>query len=54
MSDVADVIKWAVIGIVTIIFAYALVRSMSFAYFRTKLAYLRAAMKEMTKGDGNG
>lgn len=46
-----DLFSCVIIGLMVLIFAYALVRSISFAYFRTKLDYLRAAMKEMTKGE---
>jgi len=46
-----QILNWVIGGILIIIFAYALVRSASFAYFRTKLSYLREAMKEMAKGE---
>lgn len=41
-------------GLLLIIFAYAIVRSVSFAYFRTKYEYLRRSMKEIRKGDNDG
>lgn len=46
-----EIVNWALFGAAILVFAYVLTRSISFAYFRTKLEYLRAAMKEMTKGD---
>ncbi len=49
MEEAGILIKWVVVGVFLIIFAYALVRSVSFAYFRTKAEY-----KEMTKGDQDG
>lgn len=39
------------LGLLVLMFCYALARGVSFAYFRTKLEYLRAAMKEMRKGE---
>ena len=47
----ADVFSWAAAGVLILLFAYALVRVVSFAYFRTKFEHFRATMKELTKGD---
>ena len=52
--SVTELVYWVSAGLLTLLFAYALVRSVSFAYFRTKLEYLRKALKEMRKGEGNG
>lgn len=51
---VGDFIFWLAAGMLVLVFTYVAVRLGSFAYFRTKLEYLRAAMKEMRKGDQNG
>ena len=39
--------------LVLIVFAYLIVRAGSFAYFRTKMEYLRQMIKEM-RGEENG
>lgn len=38
-----------VAGFLLIIFGYGVVRAGSFAYFRTKLEYLRSALRELRK-----
>lgn len=38
-------------ALVLVLLVYVLVRAASFAHFRTKLEYLRAARREDTKGD---
>lgn len=53
---------WGVVWIVAafpvlIVMAYVIVRVAAFAHFRTKLEYLRSALKELGKGehsDGKG
>jgi hypothetical protein len=49
-----DALTWLVGALLIVIFAYAVVRSMSFAYFRSRLEHLRAVMKEMRKGETDG
>jgi hypothetical protein len=49
-----DFFVWALYALAIFIFLYAVARGMSFAYFRTKLEYLRAAMKELKKGEHDG
>lgn len=51
MSSMGEIIGWVLLGLVALIFAYAMVRVTSFAYFRTKLEHLRASMKELRKGE---
>lgn len=41
------VVQGVAVGLLVIVFGYVFVRSVSFAYFRTKLEYLREAMKEL-------
>jgi hypothetical protein len=48
---IGELISWVAAGLLALLFAYALVRGVSFAYFRTRLEYLREAMKETKKGD---
>lgn len=40
-----------VIGVLLVVFGYAIVRSVSFAYFRTKLEHWRKVVREMKEGD---
>lgn len=47
----ADLAWWFVAALIFVVAVYMAVRSASAAYFRTKLEYLRASLKEMTKGD---
>ena len=55
----ADTLAWAqqlqlfLWLLVLIVFAYLIVRAGSFAYFRTKMEYLRQMIKEM-RGEENG
>lgn len=42
-------LSWLVGGVLLIIFAYVFVRAASHAFFRTKLEYLRSALREMKK-----
>lgn len=49
-SGVQNGLGYIVAGIAIIIFAYVVVRAGSFAYFRTKLEYLRSVLKEINKG----
>ena len=53
---ISDYFVWLAGGVLAIIFVYVCVRVGSFAYFRTKLEYLKAGLKEMRKeeGDNNG
>ena len=53
-----EISLWQWLGFFLLLFllifwAYAVVRAGSFAYFRTKLEYIRQMMKEM-KGEENG
>ena len=45
--------QYSLLVLALIVFAYLLVRAASFAYFRTKIEYLRQMMKEL-KGEENG
>lgn len=42
-------LSWLAAGILCIMFAYVLVRTASFAYFRTRLEYLRSVLRELRK-----
>jgi hypothetical protein len=46
-----EILAWVfILGVVTVILAYAVVRAASFAHFRTKLEYLRSVLKELRGG----
>jgi hypothetical protein len=46
---IGDVLMWFGVCLTIVVLAYVVVRVGSFAYFKTKLGYLRAAIKEMRK-----
>lgn len=46
-----NALSWLAGAILVIMFAYVFVRSVSFAYFRTRLEYLRSALRELRKDD---
>ena len=50
LSAVQNSLGYIVGGFLIIIFAYAVVRVGSFAYFRTKLEYLRSVLKALNGG----
>ena len=52
-SAVQTSFMYLAIGLSAIVLAYAIVRSASFAYFRTKLEYLRSVLKQLD-GGSNG
>jgi hypothetical protein len=52
-SSLWNSISWIAGAILVIIFVYLLVRTASFAYFRTKLDFLRSARKEELRKDRN-
>ncbi len=49
-SAVQNSLGYLIAGVLFILFAYTVVRAGSFAYFRTKLEYLRSVLKEINKG----
>ena len=49
-SAVQTSFMYLAVGLGAIILAYAIVRSASFAYFRTKLEYLRSVLKQLDGG----
>lgn len=51
--DTTTIISYAVGAILSIIFFYVLTRAVSFAYFRTKLEYLRKSLKELNGGNNH-
>lgn len=54
-STVQSGAMYIAIGLGLIVLAYAIVRSASFAYFRTKLEYLRSVLKQLDGGhNGEG
>lgn len=42
-------VSWVALAILVLMFGYILVRAMSVAYFKTRLEYLRSALKELRK-----
>ncbi len=46
--DEVRVLAW---GVVFVVFAYVVARSISFAYFRTKYEHLRKVMRELKEGE---
>lgn len=50
MESVEFVAKWFLLGLIGVVIGYALVRAMSWAYFRTKLEYFRSVLREASKG----
>lgn len=52
-SAVQTGFMYLAVGFGIIVLAYAVVRSASFAYFRTKLEYLRSVLKQVN-GEHNG
>ena len=52
MSRDLSSLAWMVLaGMIIVVFGYAFVRGISFAYFRTKLEHYRAILKEMKERD---
>lgn len=49
-SLLEQIVTLIILGLVATVVGYAVVRSMSFAYFRTKLEYWRTMRKESTNG----
>jgi len=52
MIEWSDVIRLTVVGLLAVVFAYAMVRGVSLAYFRSKLEAWRRMKKEMREGEG--
>jgi hypothetical protein len=51
MEEAVFLARIIVVGVLIVIFAYALARGVSFAIFRTKLEHWRRIMREMKEGD---
>jgi len=49
-SAIQNGVMYVAFGLGLIVLAYAIVRSASFAYFRTKLEYLRSVLKHLDGG----
>lgn len=55
LPETSVTVGWAAGALLLFIFAYVVVRIASFAYFRTKLEFLRSALTELRKEkDRNG
>ncbi len=54
LSSWAILMRVIVLGVLVTVFSYAVVRSISFAYFRSKLEHFRTVMKEMRDHNGKG
>ena len=46
-----EALWWILAGIIVLIFAYVLVRTVSVAYYRTKREYLGSLFKDQNKGE---
>ena len=53
-SALGNSVTYLAIAGLLVFFAYVIVRTASFAYFRTKLEYLRSVLKELHGGERDG
>jgi len=51
LEDAGLIIRIIVTGFLLVVFAYAIVRGASFAFFRSKLEHRRTVTKEMREGN---
>jgi hypothetical protein len=49
--ELTEVARLFLLGLMLVVFAYAVVRSASFAYFRTKYEYMRQFKRESKEGE---
>lgn len=47
-----DWLSWLAGAILLVVFVWVLIRTASVAYFRTKLEFLRSALRELRKENG--
>lgn len=45
--------SWGMAAVLAVMFSYVAVRAASFAYFRTRLEYVRSLLRELGKDDRN-